>query len=35
VYPTSAIVDVVLSAKGLSARARNFWMVWFEEPNAS
>jgi hypothetical protein len=35
VYPTSAVVDVVLSAKGLSARARNFWMVWFEEPNAS
>ena len=35
VYPTSAIVDAVLSAKGLSARARNFWMVWFEEPNAS
>ena len=35
VYPVSAIVDVVLSAKGLSARARNFWMVWFEEPDAS
>jgi hypothetical protein len=33
-YPVSAIVDVLLSAKGLSARARNFWMVWFEEPNA-
>src|SRR5450830_1740546 len=35
VYPVSAIIDVVLSAKGLSARARNFWMVWFEEPDAS
>ena len=35
VYPVSTIVDVVLSAKGLSARARNFWMVWFEESNAS
>jgi hypothetical protein len=35
VYPVSTIVDVVLSAKGLSARARNFWIVWFEEPNAS
>jgi len=35
VYPVSAVIDAVLSAKGLSARARNFWMVWFEEPNAS
>jgi len=35
VYPVSAVVDVVLSAKGLSGRARNFWMVWFEEPDAS
>lgn len=35
VYPTSAIVDVVLSTKGLSARARNFWIVWFEESDAS
>jgi hypothetical protein len=35
VYPTSAIMDVLLSPKGLSARARNFWMVWFEEPDAS
>jgi hypothetical protein len=35
VYPASAAVDVLLSAKGLSARARNFWMVWFEEPDAS
>lgn len=34
-YPVSAVVDVVLSAKGLSARARNFWMVWFEESDAS
>jgi hypothetical protein len=35
VYPASATVDVVLSAVGLSPRARNFWMVWFEEPDAS
>jgi len=35
VYPTRAIIDVVLSAKGLPPRARNFWMVWFEEPDAS
>jgi len=35
VYPTSAVIDAVLSVKGLSARARNFWMVWFEESNAS
>jgi hypothetical protein len=35
VYSVSAIVDVVLSTKGLSARAHNFWMVWFEEFDAS
>jgi hypothetical protein len=35
VYPVSAIVDVLLSEKGLSERARNFWMVWFEVPDAS
>lgn len=35
VYPVSAIVDVLLSEKGLSERARNFWIMWFEEPNAS
>lgn len=35
VYPANAIVDVLLSAKGLSARTRNFWMVWFEVPDAS
>ena len=35
VYPVSAIVDVLLSEKGLSARAHNFWIMWFEEPNAS
>jgi hypothetical protein len=34
-YPASSIVDVVLSAKGLSDRTRNFWMVWFEVPDAS
>jgi hypothetical protein len=35
VYPASSIVDVVLSAKGLSDQTRNFWMVWFEVPDAS
>ncbi len=35
VYPVSAIVDVVLSPVALSARARNFWLVWFEVPDAS
>lgn len=35
VYPVSAIIDVVLSAKSLSARARSFWLVWFEVPDAS
>ena len=35
VYPVSAIVDVVLSVKSLSAKARNFWMAWFEESDAS
>jgi len=35
VYPASVIVDVLLSEKGLSARTRNFWMVWFEVPDAS
>ena len=35
VYPVSAIVDVLLSEKGLSERARNFWIMWFEVPDAS
>jgi hypothetical protein len=35
VYPESTIIDVVLSAKSLPPRARNFWMVWFEVPDAS
>jgi len=35
VYPESTIIDVVLSAKDVSARARNFWTVWFEVPDAS
>jgi hypothetical protein len=35
VYPASAIIDAVLSADGLSARARNFWLAWFEVPDAS
>jgi hypothetical protein len=35
VYPVSAVVDVVLSAKSLSPKARNFWIAWFEESDAS
>lgn len=35
VYPVSAIIDVLLSMTGLSPRARNFWLVWFEVPDAS
>lgn len=35
VYPASAIIDVLLSVKDLSARARNFWLVWLEVPDAS
>ncbi|MFA4932306.1 MAG: hypothetical protein WC625_05340 [Caldisericia bacterium] len=35
VYPTSTIIDVLLSATGLSPKARDFWMVWFEVPDAS
>jgi hypothetical protein len=34
-YSASSIVDVLLSAKGLPDRTRNFWMVWFEVPDAS
>jgi hypothetical protein len=34
-YPASSIVDVLLSAEGLSDRTRNFWTVWFEVPDAS
>jgi hypothetical protein len=34
-YSASSIVDVLLSAKGLSDRTRSFWMVWFEVPDAS
>jgi hypothetical protein len=35
VYSASAVVDVLLSARDLSDRTRNFWMVWFEVPDAS
>lgn len=35
VYPAAAVIDVLLSASGVSDRARNFWMVWFEVPDAS
>ena len=34
-YSTSAIIDVALSMKELSAKTRNFWLVWFEVPDAS
>jgi len=34
-FSVSAIVDVLLSSKDLSARTRNFWLVWFEVPDAS
>jgi hypothetical protein len=34
-FPVSAIVDVLLSARGLSERDRNFWSVWFEVRDAS
>lgn len=34
-YPSSAIVGALLSTKELSARSRNFWLVWFEVPDAS
>lgn len=34
VFPASAIVDVLLSAD-LTPRTRNFWLVWFEVPDAS
>ena len=35
VYPTSAVIDVLLSAGGVSPMARNFWMAWFEVSDAS
>ncbi|HWQ21160.1 MAG TPA: hypothetical protein VN478_00325 [Clostridia bacterium] len=35
VYPTSAVIDVLLSASGVSPMARNFWMVWFGVLDAS
>ena len=35
VYPTSAVVDILLSASGVSAMARSFWMTWFDVPDAS
>jgi hypothetical protein len=34
-YPASSVVDVLLSARDLSDRVRNFWTVWFEVPDAS
>jgi len=35
VYPTSAVIDALLSTSGVSPMARNFWMVWFEMSHAS
>ena len=29
-YPTSTILQVLASSKGLSARSRRFWSAWFE-----
>lgn len=34
-YPTSAILQVLASSKGLSARSRRFWSAWFEVTHAS
>lgn len=34
-YPTSTIIDVLLSAEGLSPMTRNFWTAWFGVPDAS
>jgi hypothetical protein len=34
-YPTSTILQVLGSNKGLSARSRRFWSAWFEVSHAS
>jgi hypothetical protein len=34
-YPTSVILQVLASSKGLSARSRRFWSAWFEVSRAS
>jgi len=34
-YPTNAILQVLASSKGLSARSRRFWSAWFEVSRAS
>jgi len=34
-YPTSTILQVLASSKGLSARSRRFWSAWFEVSRAS
>jgi len=34
-YPTSTILQVLASSKGLSARSRRFWSAWFEVTRAS
>lgn len=34
-YPTSTILEVLASSKGLSARSRRFWSAWFEVSRAS
>lgn len=35
VFAANAIVDVLLSARELTPRVRNFWLVWFGVPDAS
>jgi hypothetical protein len=34
-YPTSTILHVLASSRGLSARSRRFWSSWFEVSRAS
>lgn len=34
-YPTSTILLVLASSRGLSARSRRFWSCWFEVSRAS
>ncbi|MCE5193100.1 hypothetical protein LLF88_04085 [bacterium] len=34
-YPTSTILQVLASSKGLSDRSRRFWSAWFEVSRAS
>jgi hypothetical protein len=34
-YPTSSVLQVLASNRGLSARSRHFWSAWFEVSDAS